>query len=148
MNYRSIKTPEIFTKASDVELWLSRFRRYMIAIGLVREIEIVNTFSTLLDDECYRLVESVGFKPTWAENERTMMALFAKPTMNPLVYLQQFTSRTQRQDENVSQFAAALHDIANKSFHTPAYKRRYRQLYKRAIYSRFKRPADSRTAKI
>ena len=56
MNHRNIKTPEIFTKASDSELWLSRFRRHMIAIGLVRDIEIVNTFSTLLDDECYRLV--------------------------------------------------------------------------------------------
>lgn len=116
MNYRNIKTPETFTKASDVELWLSRFRRYIMATGLVRDIEIVNTFSTLLDDECYRLVESIGFKPTWNENERMMTALFAKPTMNPHGYLQQFTSRTQRPDENVSQFAAALHDIANKSF--------------------------------
>ena len=116
MNYLNIKAPETFTKTSDVELWLSRFIRYVMALGQVTERDIISVFSTLLDDECYRLVESMGFRPTWDENEQTMLALFAKPTMNPHVYLQQITGRTQRSDENVSQFAAALFDIANKTF--------------------------------
>lgn len=116
MNFLNIKAPEIFTKETDVELWLSRFKHYIRALGLQRrEEETINILATLLDDECYRLVEAVGFTPNWDGNERTMLALFAKPTMNPHVYLQQFMRRTQRPDENVSQFAAALHDMAIKS---------------------------------
>lgn len=117
MNFLNIKAPETFSKESDVELWLSRFKRYILAQGdRLCEGEIISIFATLLDDECYRLFDSVGFKQSWDENEQTLLALFAKPTMNPHVYLQQFKTRTQRPDENVSQFAAALHDMANKSF--------------------------------
>ena len=116
MSFLSIKAPEIFSKESDVELWLSRFKRYITAQGdRLTEEEVISIFATLLDDECYRLFDSVGFKQNWIDNERTLIALFAKPTVNPHVYLQQFTTRTQRPDENVSQFAAALHDMANKS---------------------------------
>lgn len=116
MNFLYIKSPETFSKESDVELWLSRFKRYIAAQGdRLSESEVKSIFATLLDDECYRLFDSVGFKQNWDDNERTLLALFAKPTMNPHVYLQQFTTRTQRPDENVSQFAAALHDMANKS---------------------------------
>ena len=117
---------ETFTKATDVDLWLSRLRRVSRLVGIERDENTIGLLAANLDDECYRMIESVGFSDNWDEMENKMRTLFGRPNGNPLIYLHRFTNRVQRPDENVVQFAAALREMIARGLH-PVFPERNRE---------------------
>jgi len=113
----ALQPPRKFNKHTNIEKWLRELEAYMAATYVPSKLR---TLLALLEADCLRLLDHTRLSASDEEayNGATsfLKLVFGKAPRNRPDYANEFFTRQQRGDENVTLFFAELNSLANEAF--------------------------------